>query len=150
MTTSAHFGAFVDPAVLEGISPVWEQGIGLLPGKNTLNLYPLGPTPTPTPSAKAIWAVGPNIMQPVTLQGRDLLSGAPIWFDISNTHSGTAYNATLRATLDPAHPSMGSFQNGAGQWNFWGIDLIFTRAGCYDLEASWSAGQWHVVIAVGR
>jgi hypothetical protein len=147
MTTSANFGGgFTGPTVLEGTSPVWEYG---LEPTSPLTLYPFGPTPTPLPGTKVLWVVGPNVAQPVTLQGRDLLSGVPIWFDISTNGSATDSLTTL-ATLDPAHPNRGSAQNSAGLWKIWGIGLIFTRAGCYDVEVTWPSGQWQVVLPVGR
>ena len=147
MTTSAGFGGgFPTGSVLEGTSPVWEHGLTLA---GTLNPYPSGPTPTPWPGTKVIWVVGPNYTNPVTLQGRDLLSGVPIWFDVYG--SGSAQdNFTTLATLDPAHPNRGFTRNTSGLWNIWSIGLVFTRAGCYDLEASWASSQWQVVLTVGR
>lgn len=53
-------------------------------------------------------------------------------------------------TLDPAIPNRGSTDNPAGHWNIYGVGIIFTVAGCYDLEATWPEGRWHTVFAVGR
>jgi hypothetical protein len=147
MTTSADFGGgFPAQSVLEGVSPVWENGLA---PASTINPYPDGPTPTPWPGTKVLWVVGPNYTNPVTLQGRDLLSGVPIWFDVY-TNGSTQDSLTTLVTLDPAHPNRGSTRNTTGLWNIWDIGLVFTRAGCYDLEASWVGGQWQVVLAVGR
>jgi hypothetical protein len=147
MTTSADFGGDIpSQSVLEGTPPVWENGLA---PATTINPYPSGPTPTPWPGTKVLWVVGPNYAMPVTLQGRDLLSGVPIWFDASADGSSSDTLTTL-VTLDPAHPNRGSTQNSTGHWNIWGIGLVFTQAGCYDLEASWASGQWQVVLAVGR
>jgi hypothetical protein len=147
MKTTADFGGgFSGQTIFQGTSPVWETGLGLLPG-GTLHLNANGPTPWP--STKIMWVVGPDYMQPVTLQGRDLLSGVPVWFDLHANGSAPGSPTTL-ATLDPANPNRGSTQNTAGHWNIWGILLFFTQAGCYDVESSWAGGQWQAVIAVGR
>ena len=146
MTTSADFGSIPAGALLEGASPVWESGV--VPA-HPLNPYPSGPTPTPWPGTKVSWIVGPNYANPVTLQGRDLLSGVPIWFDMS-ANGNTSDNLTTLATLDPNHPNQGTIRNASGPWNIWSIGLVFTRAGCYDLEASWTGGRWQMVLPVGR
>jgi hypothetical protein len=147
MTTTADFGGgFSAGVVFQGISPVWELGFGRLPG-DTLHLNTNGPTPWP--STKIMWVVGPNFMNPVTLQGRDLLSGVPVWFDLHANGSSPGSPTTL-ATLDPSNPNRGSTQNSAGHWNIWGILLFFTQSGCYDVESSWAGGQWQAVIPVGR
>jgi hypothetical protein len=147
MKTTANFGGgFSAGVVFQGTSPVWETGFGLFPG-GTLHLNANGPTPWP--STKIMWVVGPNYMQPVTLQGRDLLSGVPVWFDLHANGSAPGSPNTL-VTLDPANPNRGSTQNTAGHWNIWGILLFFTQAGCYDVQSSWAGGQWQAVIAVGR
>jgi hypothetical protein len=147
MTTSAGFGGgFPAQSLLHGTSPVWEDGLAQA---SILNPYSSGPTPTPWPGTKVLWVVGPNYTEPVTLQGRDLLSGVPIWFDVYANGSTPDKLSTL-ATLDPAHPNRGFTRNSTGLWNIWGVGFVFTRAGCYDLEASWGAGQWQVVLTVGR
>ena len=95
--------------------------------------------------------MGPNYGEPVTLQGHDLRSGTPIWWLLLD-RSGTddPANAAPSVVLDPAIPNRGSTDNSAGHWNIYGVGLIFTVAGCYELEVSWPEGHWRTVFAAGR
>lgn len=35
-------------------------------------------------------------------------------------------------------------------WEIWGTDLIFLRAGCYQMTSAWPGGHWQTTFAVGR
>jgi hypothetical protein len=148
MKTPPNFGGYSDPVELEGQPPVWEYGL-FVSEPGPFYMYPSGPTSTPYPGIKVNFLVGPDYMQAVTLQGRDLLSGTPLWFDM-RTNGDDPHQFTMLATLDPTHPNNGIIPTSQGQWNVWGIVLIFTHAGCYDLQVSWAGGAWQAVIAVGR
>lgn len=142
LTVNDFGGGFSGTTTFEGDSPAWELGFG-----------PNGAFAaqgTPYPSSKIMWVVGPNINLPVTLTGRDLRTGAPLWFDIypSNFGGGADYYTTS-AVLDPARPNRGSATNSLGQWNIWGIGVIVDAASCYQLNITSPAGSWHTIFAAG-
>ena len=68
-------GGFSDGFSGKGASPVWELGLG---DGGTLHMSDYGPQPYP--AIKVMWVVGPNYLKPVTLEGRDLHTGFPLWF----------------------------------------------------------------------
>jgi len=37
----------------------------------------------------------------------------------------------------------------SGPYSEWGLFPVFSAAGCYSLEVSWSGGSWQSIIAVG-
>jgi hypothetical protein len=143
-------GGFIGALEFEGSSPAWAFGI--------LGVVSLGQdgTPVPYPSTKVMWIVGPNFLQPVTLQGHELRTNVPLWFQIypnngvppSNPDADSVY--TTNAVLDPGAPNRGSTDNTTGHWNIWGIGVIVLVAGCYEMDVSSAAGIWHMVFAAGR
>jgi len=140
MTVNDFGGGFIGTTTFAGASPAWELGFG----------SEMAMSGTPYPSTKIMWVVGPNYAQPVTLSGHELRTGAPLWFDIyPNNRTGGDDYYTTSATLDPSAPNRGSTDNSTGQWNIWGIGIIATAAGCYQLDVTSSAGTWHAVLAVG-
>lgn len=144
MTTPDFGGGFSGTTTFDGASPAWELGIGT---DGTMPLYEAG---NPYPSAKIMWVVGPNYAQPVTLSGHEVTSGTPLWFDIyPNNRTGGQDWYGRAAVLDPAAPNRGYTNNSTGHWNIWGIGIIATVAGCYELDVTSSVGSWHSVLAVG-
>jgi hypothetical protein len=149
-TRSDFGGGFIGSVTFQGSSPAWE--LGLVSPLN-LNQYS---GPVPYPSAKVMWVVGPNYLELVTLQGYDVRTGAPLWFQIypsngvptDNPDAISAY--TTYAALDPRAPNRGSTDNSTGHWNIWGIGIIVLAAGCYELDVTWPQGRWSVVFAAGR
>ncbi len=141
-------GGFVGGDMFVGRSPVWT--LGLYPGAR-VSLEPVTgtATPSPYPSIKVMWIVGPNYPQPVTLSGHELSTDAPVWFDLSPVGNGPGNPVTM-AVLDPAAPNRGDTRNASGLWNIWGILLYFFASGCYQITAAWAGGSWQMVIAVGR
>jgi hypothetical protein len=146
--TPDNFGGGFSPGVsFLGAAPVWQ--LGLPQSGGTLDLNAGGAVPLP--ETKVLWVVGPNYPTVVTLLGRNLSTGAPIWFDIyPNNHTGGSDIYTQAARLDPTNPNRGSTDNSTGHWNIWGLGPIFLAAGCYQLEASWPGGSWRAIYAVGR
>jgi hypothetical protein len=145
---SGFGGGFGDPVTFSGGGEVWELGLG-----SPLQAGQLSQD-NPYPSFKVMWIVGPNVTEPVTLRGRELQTGAPLWFEIypSNAEpiSGQTQSVyTVRAVLDPSAPNRGSTDNSKGHWAIWGIGLVPLAAGCYQLDATWATGGWHTVFAVG-
>ncbi len=100
-----------------------------------------------------MWVVGPNYNEPVTLSGRDLRSGAPLWFDIypSNDYHGYAANVGYHthAVLDPSGPNRGYETYDNDNWNIWGIGIIVSAASCYELDVTWAGGSWRTIFAAG-
>jgi hypothetical protein len=95
---------------------------------------------------KVLWAVGPDYPSTVILRGHNLRNGAPIWFDIyPNTFTGSNDIYTTAAHLDPASPNRSS-----GNFNIWGIGVLFLSAGCFEVDVSWAGGSWGSIYAAGR
>ena len=146
MTLPDDFGGgFIGGAVTSGDAPAWQFGLAVPP--SPLHLESQGATPYP--GTKVLWLIGPNYSEPVTLRGHDLRTGTPMWFLLLDLGSDAA-NAAPSLALDPAIPNRGSTDNPAGHWNIYGVGIIFTVAGCYDLDVTWPEGHWHTVFAVGR
>lgn len=121
---------------------------------NTFHLGQMGSTEWP--GTKMVVEVGPNYSQPVTLQLRDLRTGALAWWTDGQTPPGSA---TQTLVLDPQTdsasvgqvPGLPDIPHGevAPGWHEWGLFPIFEVAGCYALHASWSGGSWQSTLAVG-
>lgn len=142
MSVTNFGGGFSGAATFQGGSPAWELGFG---SDGTLAAQGL-----PYPSSKIMWVVGPNINQPVTLSGRDLRSGALLWFEMypPNYGGGKDYFTTA-AVLDPTAPNRGSTNNSTGHWNIWGIGIVVGAASCYQLDVTSASGSWHTDFAAG-
>lgn len=144
-TTDGFGGGFSGGFAFAGRSPVWGEGISTaLHVPSNRGEYP---------SMKTMWVVGPNFAKPVTLTGRDLRGGTPLWFEIYPSLGGplpsTASVYTTRAVLDPAAPNRGATDNSTGHWNIWGIGLYVLKSGCYQLDATWDGGSWRAIFAAG-
>jgi hypothetical protein len=123
--------------------------------QKVLHLSQLG---TPQwPITKMVVEVGPNYPQPITLKLRNLKTGALAWWTDGETPPGAA---TQTLILDPQSdtesvgqvpgvPAVPHGEPSAG-WTEWGLFPLFTVAGCYSLEASWSGGSWQSVFAAGN
>lgn len=151
-TSTTFGGGFSGTTTFLGSTPAWELGMGSSP----LHMEQFSNGPTPYPSTKVMWVVGPNYNQPVTLTGHDLHSGATLWFQVYPSN-GVATNDpdadslyTTQAVLDPGAPNRGSTSNSTGHWNIWGVGLMVLQAGCYELDVSSQQGTWHTVFAAGR
>ena len=143
---SGFGGGFGDPVSFLGGAPVWELGL-----RSSYSAGQFRNPGSPYPSFKAMWIVGPNVDQPVTLTGQEVHTGALLWFEIypSNTNSSAPSVFTTHAVLDPNAPNRGSTDNSKGHWNIWGIGLVPLAAGCYQLDVSWPAGHWSAMFAAG-
>lgn len=143
-------GGFSSPISFQGGSLVWFLGLPQAGG--TVQLYQ--DTVHSYSSTKVMWVVGPNYAQVVTLSGREVHTGAPLWFEIYPSNSMPISDTTpstyeTQAQLDPAAPNRGSTDNSTGHWNIWGIGMIALTAGCYELDATWSGGGWQAIYAIG-
>lgn len=148
---SGFGGGFSGTVSFQGSAPAWQLGLA-----SPLHLDQSSDPNNPYPSTKVMWVVGPNYAQPVTLEGHDLHTGAPLWFQIYPSNAAPTNNPdadsvyTTLAVLDPATPNRGDTQNSTGHWNIWGIGIIVLAAGCYELDVTSSEGNWHMDVAAGR
>ena len=121
-----------------------------------MTILSLGPTGYQEwPQWKWVVEVGPNYAQPVTLDLRNLQTGALAWWSVTPPRP-----ATQSLVLDPqldtedvgAVSWLAAVPHGesAPGWKEWGIFPVFSVAGCYALEARWAGGSWRSVIAVGN
>ena len=109
------------------------------------------------PMLKIVVEVGPNYDQPVTLHLRNRETGALAWWTDAQTPPRAATQTlVLNPQTDtedvgsvPGVPDVPHGSSGAG-WKEWGIFPVFSVAGCYTLEVSWSGGSWQSTFAVGN
>jgi hypothetical protein len=105
---------------------------------------------------KIVVEVGPNYGQPVTLRLREMQTGALAWWTDGQMPPRAA---TQMLVLNPqtdtgeggAVPGLPDIPHGSPDpgWQEWGIFPLFSVAGCYTLEVSWSGGTWQSSFAVG-
>jgi hypothetical protein len=121
-----------------------------------MDIVHLGPTGYQQwPQWKWVVEVGPNYAHPVTLELRNLQTGALAWWSATPPSP-----ATQSLVLDPrldtedvgAVSWLAAIPHGdsAPGWKEWGIFPVFSVAGCYTLEARWAGGSWRSIIAVGN
>jgi hypothetical protein len=91
---------------------------------------------------KIIWEVGPHFSSNITLRGKNVRTGAPIWFHLDGP-------IVSSAALDPQHPDHPVPAAGEG-YAEWGSYVFILAAGCYQMEATWPGGQWSFPFAAGR
>jgi hypothetical protein len=109
------------------------------------------------PITKIVVEVGPNYDQPVTLRLQNMETGALVWWSDGQTPPDTA---TQTLVLNPQTdtedvstvPRLPYAPHGSPTlgWKEWGIFPLFSVAGCYTLEVSWSSGSWQSSFAVGN
>ena len=92
---------------------------------------------------KIIWEVGPHFSSKITLRGKNVHTGAPIWFQLLDEPIVSS------AVLDPQSPDHPVPAAGAG-YEEWGSYIFIPAAGCYQIEATWPGGQWGFPFAAGR
>jgi hypothetical protein len=90
---------------------------------------------------KVLWIIHPRHKTPVTIEGRGLNRDKPLYFDVGGSGSPVP-----SAQLDPKNP--GTIPE--HDWKEYPSYLFFSRAGCYELKASWSDGSWRRVFGFGR
>ncbi len=90
---------------------------------------------------KVLWIIHPRQESPVTIEGRRVGTGGPIYFDVGGTGK-----PVRSARLDPDDPGTVSQHD----WKEYPSYLFFGHAGCYELEARWRGGSWRRVFGFGR
>jgi hypothetical protein len=146
MVTVPAFGGFSGGTVqLTGHAPVWIVDA----------FYPL-PTgvvdvsePTPPsaanpqwPAMPIIWAFGPNASPPVTVQVHELQSGTLAWWGTGGDSGPQLPILTLNSPTESQ--STQRYVGGNAPWF-----LFITRAGCYQMEVTWTGGSWSLTFAAG-
>lgn len=109
------------------------------------------------PMTKWVVEVGPNTSLPVMLRLRDTRTKRPAWWTDGQTPPKAATQTLILNPLTdtddvgsvPGVPDIPHGPSGPG-WSEWGLFPVFSVAGCYSLEVSWSGSSWQSIIAVGR
>jgi len=108
------------------------------------------------PMTKWVVEVGPNYALPVTLRLRDTQTNTLAWWTDGQTPPRAATQTLVLNPLTdtedvgsvPGVPDVPHGPSGSG-WSEWGLFPVFSAAGCYSLEVSWSGDSWQSIIAVG-
>jgi hypothetical protein len=145
-----HLGANTDVHLVGG-GPFW------IYGSYQSILHMAQPGSQQWPMTKIVVEVGPNYDQPVTLRLRDIETGTLAWWTDSQMPPRTAVQ-TLVLTPQKNTEDVGvvsglpDIPHGAPDpgWKEWGTFPLFSVAGCYALEVSWSGGSWQSNFAVGN
>jgi hypothetical protein len=128
-----------------GASPIWTalpnwegqtKGTLAMPGRH----YQENPQLEGWWSIKLAWFVTEAYEGEVELQGFNIADDSPIYFEFND-------GPTTSATLNPAQP--GAFVEELEGWAFFPSYVWVSKAGCYQLQASWDGGLWQQIIAVG-
>jgi hypothetical protein len=149
----AHLGDNTDVRLIGG-GPFWIYGTYY---PSVLHVAQLS-GPQEWPLTKMVVEVGPNYGQPVTLRLREMQTGTLAWWTDGQTPPAAATHTlvlnpqtnTGDAGVVPGLP-VPDIPHGspAPGWQEWGIFPLFSIAGCYALEVSWSGGSWQSSFAVG-
>jgi hypothetical protein len=92
---------------------------------------------------KVLWVVGPMLEHPARIGGRDLTTGAALWFEIGDEDRAP----TPFGVLDPANPGVPPTSAGYKEFPSY---VYVPQAGCYAVEAEWTAGRWRLVVGLGH
>lgn len=107
------------------------------------------------PMTKWVVEVGPNYALPVTLRLRETQTKTLAWWTDGQTPPRAATQTLILNPLTDTEdvgsvPGVPDIPHGpSGPYSEWGLFPVFSAAGCYSLEVSWSGGSWQSIIAVG-
>jgi hypothetical protein len=90
-------------------------------------------------------AIVSTATQPITLTGRDVRTGYPLWFQASTQEPAAL--ATPSLTIDP---TLLQSSTGDGKWLLWFGVLYLPGASCYQLQSAWAGGGWTINLAAGQ
>lgn len=133
-----------------GRSPVWM--IGFEGGPATLHFAPPAPVPDLVFPAGFAWTTSVNVevqasyKQAITLSGQNLGDGTLIYFDYNPSQGKQSSSITLNSPRTPAAP--GSMPG--DPILSWSINLYFSSASCYSLQAHWATGSWTMNFSAGK
>jgi hypothetical protein len=88
------------------------------------------------------WEVGPSFTGTLLVRGKNLGTGAPLWFRIPNQAATTLLLLDTRASHGAS--SLGS------TWAEWLGEVYIRASGCYLLDVTWPGGHWQATFAAGR
>jgi len=93
---------------------------------------------------KYVWFIKPGFRGRITVQGKNLSGGPPLWLG-DDLHG----RITRVLVLDigrflQTSPPIALARNGIHS------GLYLQRAGCYRLDATWPGGHWHGVFSFGK
>ncbi len=118
-----------------GGSPLWAAGFA---GPHaTIPIDPNAPYTANGWPVKILWAIEPDYMHPLMLQGTNLQTGAPIYFNVTG-------QTTRSPVLDPSIA-----RTAPGKWADFPSNIFIPSAGCYSIEANLPGGQWRITFAAG-
>jgi hypothetical protein len=109
------------------------------------SMYPSDYTPLGWPLQIQV-AIASTGTLPITLTGRDLRTGYPLWFQANDPGTG-APPATPSLTIDPTQLQSST---GDGKWLLWFGVLYLPEASCYIIQSAWAGGGWTANLAAGR
>jgi len=108
------------------------------------------------PMTKWVVEVGPNYDLPVTLRLRETQTKTPAWWTDGQAPPRAATQTLILNPLTDTKdvgsvPGVPDIPHGGASpgYSEWGLFPVFSAAGCYSLEVSWSGGSWQSIIAVG-
>ena len=146
-----HLGMNTDVHLVGG-GPFWIYGFYY---QSILHLAQSGSKPWPM--TKIVVEVGPNYSEPVTLRLREMKTGALAWWTDGQMPPRAAIQTlVLNPQTDTGDvgvvPGLPDIPHGSPDpgWTEWGLFPLFSVAGCYTLEVSWSGGSWQSNFAVGN
>ena len=87
---------------------------------------------------KVLWTAAPTFSGTGSIQGTNLKTGQPLWFDV-NAKPVTTFTFDTRQS--------GTTRSG---WFFWDTEIAAPEAGCYRIAATWPGGSWTVTLALGK
>ena len=136
--------SFGDYGNLAGKAPVWGGFYAAFDGTGQRYRIERGaPRTSHGCRVKVLWVVEADLEQPARVQARELRTGAALWFEIGEGGGGTA----PVGVLDPAGGGAPATASGYREFPSY---VYVPRAGCYELEATWSRGSWRLVFGLGR
>jgi hypothetical protein len=136
--------AFGDYGNLAGSSPIWAGFYASFdPAGQRYRIERDAPRTRYGWRVKVLWVVGPKLERPARIAGRELATGAALWFEIGEEDRKPA----ALGKLDPASPGVPPTSDGYKEFPSY---LYVPRAGCYELEAEWAGGRWRLVFGLGR
>jgi hypothetical protein len=87
---------------------------------------------------KVLWVIKSGFNQPVSVRGKSMSTGRPLYFEIGDS------SPTTTPTLDPNSAPVSE-----GDWPNFPSYLDIPAADCYIIDATWSGGQWQVEFPAG-
>jgi hypothetical protein len=88
------------------------------------------------------WVVGPSFTGTLLVRGKNLSTGAPLWFRIPNQAATSLLLLDTRASQSASPLGKG--------WVEWLGEVYIRASGCYVLDITWPGGHRQMTFAAGR